>query len=140
MPSVSEASPPSSGRQKELSFPRKRESTAFIKEWIPDQVGDDSRIVIPECIYRESRAFKRSGSPIRSGMTKENPGFRIKCGMTNPPAMPNAHSCHACPPSCHAERSEASPPLLSCHSEGAHFAPEESHSLISRRPLVANEP
>ena len=36
------------------SFPRKRESRAFIKEWIPDQVGDDrkkhrgdSRIVIP---------------------------------------------------------------------------------------------
>jgi hypothetical protein len=36
---------------KKLSFPQKRESKAFIKTWIPDQVGDDSKFVMPSPFF-----------------------------------------------------------------------------------------
>jgi len=64
------------GETEKLSFPRKRESTAFIKPWIPDQVGDDSKST--DMIVELSFSNVSIGNPEVS----INPGFRIKCGMT----------------------------------------------------------
>jgi len=69
-----------------------KEGNIHKEEWISDQVGDDNRVfmpkpnlftvipnavrnlilVIPECIYRESRVSTNPGFPVKLGMTEKS--------------------------------------------------------------------
>ncbi len=63
-----------------VSFPRKRESIAFIKSWIPYQVGDDSKFFIPFLSCQHSSLSCPTLTPQRKRPLRQKDAFGVTEG------------------------------------------------------------